>query len=183
MLLRYKTSQAKYICRGCVLGEGDPESLKTAWRDIEVLMALEEKTVKAAEADASFVSVDNNLTVSEKGDGGSKSMEAEIAIDGTSARESQGNDKSTSKPDEDSKKPSLTTCKFYMQKSCKHGRKGVGCNYSHPKLCYSYIKRGDKKGGCKKGDQCNYAHPKLCKRALESKVCSNKRCRLSCIWH
>ena len=52
-------------------------------------------------------------------------------------------------------------CKFYLQKSCKHGRKGDDCNYSHPKLCYSYIKRGDKRGGCKKGSQCSYVHPKL----------------------
>ena len=48
----------------------------------------------------------------------------------------------------------------------------------HPKLCYSYIKHGEKRGGCRKGNQCKYAHPKLCLRALDTRVCTNKSCRL-----
>ena len=33
------------------------------------------------------------------------------------------------------------------------------------------------RGGCRKGDQCQYVHPKLCRKALETRVCANKRCR------
>ena len=71
----------------------------------------------------------------------------------------------------------LPVCKFYLQKGCKHGKKGTGCHFSHPKLCFSFIKRGDKQGGCKKGEKCNYVHPNLCRRALNTRVCINTRCR------
>ena len=40
--------------------------------------------------------------------------------------------------------PSLVTdthCRYYLQGRCKHGRKGVTCQYSHPKICLRYIKR------------------------------------------
>ena len=165
MLLRYKTTQAKYICRGCVLGEGDPESLNKAWQDIEALMKLEEKTVKAAEADTSFVSIDNDLTIQEKGDGGSK--EAETASKGTSATESKQMVKDNNIPN----------CRYYMMKSCKHGKKGEGCKFRHPKLCFKFIKRGEMKGGCSKGKECQFEHPKLCHKALESRICTNGRCK------
>ena len=33
------------------------------------------------------------------------------------------------------------------------------------------------RGGCKKGEKCQYVHPKLCRKALETRVCANKRCR------
>ena len=68
-------------------------------------------------------------------------------------------------------------CKFYLQKSCKHGKKGEGCKYSHPKLCFNFIRRGNRRGGCRKGEQCTYVHPKLCTKALETKTCTNKKCR------
>ena len=44
-----------------------------------------------------------------------------------------------------------TVCRFYLQKSCKNGRKGDDCKFAHPKLCFNYVKRGDERGGCKKG--------------------------------
>ena len=36
-----------------------------------------------------------------------------------------------------------THCRYYLQGRCKHGRKGVTCQYSHPKICLRYIKRGE----------------------------------------
>ena len=173
MLLRYKTSQAKYICRGCVLGEGDPESLNKASQDIEALMNLEEKTVKAAEADASFVSIDNNLAIQEKRDGGSK--EAETFSKGTSVDRDAGS--VTQRTVSDKADESRPVCKFYLRKSCKHGKMGNGCDYRHPKLCFKFIKRGEKRGGCDKGAQCQYVHPQLCRKALATRTCMNKNCR------
>ena len=38
--------------------------------------------------------------------------------------------------------PSLVTdthCRYYLQGRCKHDRKGVACQYSHPKICLRYI--------------------------------------------
>ena len=50
MLLRFKTSQAAFVCRACVLGEGNPESLEEAAKLIKQIMLNEEKsTVIVAE--------------------------------------------------------------------------------------------------------------------------------------
>ena len=56
MLLRYKTSQSAYICRACVLSEGDPDSLKEAQDAIDQLLENEVKSIEnaAKEADASI---------------------------------------------------------------------------------------------------------------------------------
>ena len=51
MLLRYKTSQAQYIYRGCVLGEGDPESLEEARGKIEATIRAEEIVIEGAAKD------------------------------------------------------------------------------------------------------------------------------------
>ena len=51
-------------------------------------------------------------------------------------------------------------CKFYMQGRCKNGRKGTNCSFPHPKMCFRFIRSGNK--GCNKGSSCQYAHTKLC---------------------
>ena len=48
LLIRYKTSQSKYVCRAFVLAEGNSDSLKEAKENITKLMKLEEKAIKAA---------------------------------------------------------------------------------------------------------------------------------------
>ena len=154
MLIRFSIAQASYICPSCVkikdLG-GDEEKYSEEATKIAEIIAKESSLVsKAAElANKSNSEIpDNNAT----GESNANNVEP------TNANP-------------------LPVCKYYLQKGCKHGKKGSGCNYSHPKLCFSYIKRGEKSGGCKKGDQCNYVHPKLCRRALDSRVCTNERCR------
>ena len=173
MLLRFKTSGAQYICRACVLGEGNAESLKSEQQGIEALLELEEQVIKAAaEADESFHDAKNEKTIEDAAKECNRS-----ALEGQTVEHTKQNSSSTEKENTDQVNSSPSVCKFYMQKSCKHGRKGDDCKYSHPKLCFNYIKHGDKRGGCKKGSQCKFAHPKLCQRALETRTCSNKRCR------
>ena len=65
-------------------------------------------------------------------------------------------------------------CKFYMQGRCKNGRKGTNCSFPHPKMCFRFIRSGNK--GCNKGSSCQYAHPKLCKASLTSKRCDRRNC-------
>ena len=48
LLLRYKTSQAQYICRACVLGEGNPESLKEAQVELTATIEREKNAINAA---------------------------------------------------------------------------------------------------------------------------------------
>ena len=73
--------------------------------------------------------------------------------------------------------PSLVTdthCRYYLQGRCKHGRKGVTCQYSHPKICLRYIKRGER--GCNKDKSCKFVHPKLCHKSVSDKLCLRKTC-------
>ena len=70
--------------------------------------------------------------------------------------------------------PNKSVCKHYLRKECKHGRRGQDCNYAHPKLCFNFIKRGDRPGGCNKGKRCTYLHPPMCRNRG---VCDREKCR------
>ena len=65
-----------------------------------------------------------------------------------------------------------THCRYYLQGQCKHGRKGVTCQYSHPKICLRYIKKGER--GCNKDKSCKFVHPKLCHKSVSDKLCIRK---------
>ena len=65
-------------------------------------------------------------------------------------------------------------CKFYLQKRCKHYREKEKCKYSHPKLCFNWIK----KGTCKDKEMCKeFFHPKLCHQSLENLSCNREKCK------
>ena len=61
-----------------------------------------------------------------------------------------------------------------MQGHCRYGKKGLGCSYPHPQMCFKFIKSGHK--GCSKGDSCKYTHPKLCRSSLLSHKCDRIKC-------
>ena len=68
-------------------------------------------------------------------------------------------------------------CKYYARKNCKHGPKGVGCSFDHPKKCFKYTRHGpNKKHGCTKGKDCQYYHPPLCNNSVKSGICRRKDC-------
>ena len=72
--------------------------------------------------------------------------------------------------------PRSTTCKFYAQGTCKHGRRGLSCQFNHPRMCKSFIKSGVR--GCNRGLSCNFFHPRLCPQSLHHNQCIRKRCFL-----
>ena len=61
-----------------------------------------------------------------------------------------------------------------MQGHYRYGKKGLGCSYPHPQMCFKFIKSGHK--GCSKGDSCKYTHPKLCHSSLLSHKCDRIKC-------
>ena len=70
-------------------------------------------------------------------------------------------------------------CSFYLRRECRHGRRGLKCNFDHPNICLKYTKRGSKKGGCNKGKDCDYVHPPLCRGSKENRmVCPKPGCKL-----
>ena len=159
MLLRYKTSQSAYVCRACVLGEGDPDSLKEAEEAIKQLLEKEEKSIKETAVDAN-ASIDQMLS------------ETSNAADNKTMDKDQ--EKNSSSQEE--KSASLPTCKFFLRGSCKHGKKGTNCSFRHPPLCFKFINKGDRSGGCKKGKECNYSHPRMCWSFKTDKVCRRQNC-------
>ena len=73
--------------------------------------------------------------------------------------------------------PSKPICKYYLRRECRHGRRGSGCDFRHPSMCFKFIQRGERPGGCKLGKECKYLHPPLCRGSKENRmVCTRQRC-------
>ena len=70
--------------------------------------------------------------------------------------------------------PIKPPCHFYMQGSCKHGKRGSNCPFPHPPMCFKFIRKGSK--GCDNGSLCTYAHPKLCQASVSNRRCNIKIC-------
>ena len=172
MLLRYKTSQAQYICRGCVLGEGDPESLEEARGKIEATMLAEEIVIERTAKDQGME--DFSLLTLDPSKAKIKSTESQSGAEVNNSSTVEDVDSRNSPITSNTKQ---TTCKFFLRRGCKHGRKGDGCKFEHPKLCFKYVKHGDKRSGCKEGKECTYVHPKLCS-SYRSGTCSRDKCGL-----
>ena len=165
MLLRLKTSQASYICRACVLAEGDPESLAQQTQKIVLIMEKEEQTIRQAADEA-------NTSNNEK----AEDEENEMPGESQQARQADLNVKAPSDKGT-TQKGKKSICKFFKSRTCKHGAKGDGCPYLHPPKCLSFLKHGTKgKRGCKKGDKCDRFHPKLCFNSVNRGVCVREDC-------
>ena len=70
--------------------------------------------------------------------------------------------------------PIKPPCHFYMQGSCKHGKRGSNCLFPYPPMCFTFIGKGSK--GCDKGSLCTYAHLKLCRASVSNSRCKRKIC-------
>ena len=78
----------------------------------------------------------------------------------------------------DEKAPTVSKneiCRHYKKGKCKHGRKGDGCQFSHPKPCRKLMEHGIKgPRGCKGG--CNNFHPRMCSNSIRKGECLNNQC-------
>ena len=155
MLIRFSIAQASYNCPSCV--------------KIKDLSGDEEKYSEEATKIAEIIAKESSL-VSKAAEVTNKSND-EIPTDLTTIDNSDQNSQNGSESTP-TKKP---TCRYYLRNSCKHGKKGATCKFDHPKLCFKFIKNGDKRGGCNKGTNCNFVHPKLC-NSYKSGVCRRPNC-------
>ena len=63
-----------------------------------------------------------------------------------------------------------------MRGKCRHGIKGTGCKFLHPKPCPKLMKHGTRaNGGCAKGKNCTDFHPKM---SLTKGECFDPSCEL-----
>ena len=71
-------------------------------------------------------------------------------------------------------------CKFFKTNSCKHGLKGNGCKFKHPKFCPKFMKNGTRQpSGCNLGKNCQDFHPKMCLNSLRKGECFNEHCKFN----
>ena len=131
MLIRFKTSQSQYICRGCILTEGNPDSLKEAEESITQNMQLEKDIIEDAAHDSSIM----------------HSPEGKVKdTEETGKKEENLNNNNIQQPKIDPPK-NKSVCKYYLMRECKHGRLGNACRFSHPKIWAKFSKNGDRRGG------------------------------------
>ena len=155
-LVRLALSQAQYMCCNCV---------KT--KTVQTMDEYDTETTKIKEAIAKEVSIIDQLN-SELEDNERAAGENAAATD-----DADRTDAAHTNPNTDTSKK--TPCRYFMRRGCRHGRKGTSCAFDHPKLCFKYIKNGDRRGGCKLGNKCSFAHPKLCD-SYKSGICKRERC-------
>ena len=155
-LVRFTCSKAQFECATCVKTKDmtetkyDEETTK-----VREIMAKEESLVEKAEKEANITATES--TVNETMD---KNHEAE--------KKDGGDTKS---------KITEKVCHHFINRKCKHGPKGEGCKFNHPKICKFFAKYGDKRGGCKKGGKCKFFHPNVCWQAAGGHDCNKKNCR------
>lgn len=71
---------------------------------------------------------------------------------------------------------SQKVCRFYLQSKCKHGRKGDGCKFPHPKICKRFARDGSGAKGCAE-EECKFFHPLLCRNSEKERRCGRENCR------
>ena len=82
------------------------------------------------------------------------------------------------KPGETTLPKSSEICSFFKKSICKHGLRGKGCKYTHPRLCLKFTQHGKNRsnGGCNRSDNCKFFHPKMCETSLKSYQCFDQNC-------
>ena len=151
-LVRFVLTQITYNCQDCVKlkdAKGDEMKFEEEFTKIKETIAKEISIIDQINADESKSQSQNEEATKE--DGKEENVEAVLK--------------------------SKKLCHYYTNRKCKFGPKGEGCKFQHPKLCRSYIKYGNRKGGCKKGNNCSFAHPNTCWQASGGFECDRKNCK------
>lgn len=171
-------TRSAHVCSSCVLKKGNKLlTYEEAYKKIERLRDSEvETTEKIAACSGSGVAAS-------PGPGQNTDQEAP-GMDGAQGSQLLA-DCADAEPETKTQKLSVrkdgsvsSICKHYLQKKCKHGRKGEKCKFEHPKLCRRYLKFGRRAGsGCQKGSGCDYHHPRLCWEYSKTGWCSRSECR------
>ena len=165
MLIRFLNTQVSYFCQSCVkikdLG-GDEERYSNEMTKVEEIIAMESSLVLQVEQEA-------NTTTDELDETHAGGTAPGVPISSAPNNNTGTGNTSTHTA---VKKP---VCKFFLRQKCQHGRKGTSCKFDHPKLCFKFIKNGDKRGGCSEGPNCSFVHPRLC-NGYKSGVCKRTNC-------
>ena len=141
-IVRLATTQTSYMCQKCVRSELEDEKYDEEIAQVKALISAEEAVIKSINDEMqndtinselmSQANVNRSVNDTNEGARSSENITAFINTEDNSVVQNKSDEK-------------RTVCRFYLQKSCKHGSKGTNCNYRHPKLCYKLIRNGARK--------------------------------------
>ena len=160
-LIRLTISQSSFSCADCVKSKdakGDGDKYDNELTKLNETIAKEESIIQQLQTDAN------------------KSTNEANNQPNLNAEQVAGQLNSNSARVTDQRVATKPVCRYFLRKECRHGVTGNGCKFEHPKLCFKYIRNGNKFGGCKK-EQCRFYHPKLCNESLKERKCLKTSCK------
>ena len=168
MIYHLAHSDAVYICEVCILSKN--ESVITKVGEIESIIKSQKALGNPAQLPDTLPTdqqIINQSNVS-SGDGEPQpilSAQETVVQPKSSSTDINGHPEQNTNTDtthqQDKHTPKKRVCRFFAQGTCRHGKRGVDCNFDHPQMCARYTKNGVY--GCKKGINCKFFHPKLCR--------------------
>ena len=168
-LVRLLTSQVKYQCGSCIAGGLGEEIYREKLAKVKTIKEKEELCIKAAVQESEDTP---DPTVHQAS--GQDQVVGPRNGDSRSDLRNENVDNQASRVTKNSK----SICKFYKSGKCKHGVKGTGCLFEHPKKCFKFMAHGDKNTkGCKEGSNCNFYHPPMCRSSMRSGMCTKEQCK------
>ena len=182
-LVRLMNTQNSYSCIKCVrTKEMLEEKFEEDILKLRELIAKEESSIEQLNREANDTVIDATRTEestnlpSDETDPVSASSVNPVGVVATNNASFSVANRTT--PENIVSKKKL--CKYYVYRTCKHGQKGEGCSYNHPKKCLKFVNYGNKSNrGCKKGDKCAFFHPPLCWSSVDRGVCSRENCKFT----
>ena len=170
-LVRFDVSRASYLCKACVRLDGG-DQYEESLRKIEDLLRHPDPNPTSPSTD-----MENS--------GGTPSLVTQIADARNSSgnligERSNGTSTQTPRPTGREEQMRPEVCPEYIKKKCrfgKSGRVGGSCQFSHPRLCLRFLKRGNTPEGCTRGGECRFHHPKICWKFAKRRGCTKSDCK------
>lgn len=168
-IVNFFNTRCQYTCEECVrkqLGESVDHQFAVVYTLIE-----NEEAAKRLNKDEN---IENSGTKADE-DRENDSVDHETSNQDLEKRSANLNTPMNENRDNGNKNKKV--CYFYKNNRCKYGRRGQGCPYAHPGLCYKFKMHGrDNVKGCRK-ERCPYLHPTICYGSERKRECFNLQCK------
>ena len=137
------------------------------------------KKEKNSEIQSNITQVDEQITISRAATSTIDKTDNSIPNTKKKDETSQDQNQKEENHNEDSNNENKNNriCRYYKQGTCKFGRKGAECPFTHPKACRKLLSHGNKgPRGCKEGQKCQDFHPRMCNTSITNGTCYNQNC-------
>ena len=180
LLVHYNTSQCSYTCIQCVKDDmGDVAYNRESGQLKDI---IQRERLKVEEIDRLNSTTADQLNNTAGDVGGTSDVNGIETGGGRVQNDSSQNNSATRNEQEalDRSDVRRNICQDYLRKKCRFGKSGnVGgnCPNSHPRLCFKFLKYGNRdEKGCKRGERCKFHHPKICWQFSKRGKCTREDC-------